>query len=78
MPETIYLKVHAGDEIDALIAYVIAQMQSDIEMGHEELLYDFLSRMPRHYLIGYLGKERGDEALARGIITEAEHYDNIL
>jgi len=73
MPETIELKVHVGDEIDALIAYVIAQMRSDIEMGDQESLYDFLSRMPRPYLIGYLNEERGDEALAEGIITEAEH-----
>jgi len=75
MPETIYLKVHAGDKIDALIAYVIAEIQSDIERGHEECLYNFLSLMPRHYLIGYLSKERGAEALAGGIITEAEYYD---
>ena len=73
MLETIELKVHVGDEIDALIAHVIAQMRSDIEMGDQESLYDFLSRMPRPYLIGYLSDERGDEALSEGIITEAEH-----
>ena len=73
MPETIEFKVHVGDEIDALIAYVIAQMRSDIEMGDEDALYDFLSRMPRPHLIGYLSEERGDEACFLGIITEAEH-----
>ena len=62
-----------NDEIDALLAYVIAEIQSDIKKGYEECLYDFLSRMPRHYLIGYLSENRGDEALAKGIITEAEH-----
>ena len=38
MPKTIELKVHVGDEIDALIAYVVAQMRSDIEMGDEDAL----------------------------------------
>ena len=73
MSETTELKVHVGCDIDALIAYVVAQIKSDIAMGDQEALYDFLSRMPRTYLIGYLCDPRGDEALAAGVITEAEH-----
>lgn len=74
MSETTELKVHVGCDIDALIAYVVAQIQSDIARGDQESLYDLLSRIPRTYLIGYLSDSRGDLALAGGIITEAEHH----
>jgi len=60
-------------EIDDLIEHVVDQIQADIAMGDQEALYDFLSRMPRPYLIGYLSNNRGDETLVAGIITEAEH-----
>ena len=73
MSETTEFKIHVGEEIDALIAYVIAQMRADIEMGDQESLYDLLSRMPRTHLIGYLSDSRGDLALAAGVITEAEY-----
>ena len=71
MQDTPVLKTQV--EIDDLIAYVVAQIQSDIAIGDQEALYDFLSRMPRPYLIGYLSDSRGDLALAAGVITEAEY-----
>ena len=74
MSETPVLKVHVGDEIDSLIELVVDQIQADIEMGDQEALYDFLSRMPRPYLINYLGNTRGYEAYSKRFITKAEYH----
>ena len=62
-----------GINPEALLDLVFEQMNSDVEMGDVEALYDLLDCIPRAQLVDYLSMTRQDEALEKGLITEQEY-----